>query len=450
MTEIETYVALLAEAAAADPSAEELAATYRCIVDTIGCGIAGATEEAVQRVRDGVMTPGDAPIFGSADSLAPQDAVVVNGTAIRIHDFNDTFSERNNSHPSEHVIPLALAHAPGAGWTGEDFVRAVAVGYRMFVTSAQCWEGLLARGWAPSATIGAVAGTAYLAWLKGLDQAATAHAIAIATVSAPTLGGVFRGRISDLKSMVNGLSSRAAWSAVRLAKAGVTGPLDVFESAAGWDEMVGGPFGAPDGGQNTAERVILKGYPAVFTVHSCIAAACELASAGELRASGLRGLTVAVPPKVEEVAAAESRWRVQSREEAQFSLPWLVATALRFGRCGLAEIDAAVGGDPEVRALVDLMTVVSDPQWTGYFGGRVEAWSTDGSSRVAEAALPPGHADRPLTEAQVWDKFRGLVAMARDEGEVAIAEQALRALRSAPDTTALLEACRGRAAGGRP
>src|SRR5690606_23558562 len=111
MTEIENYVALLAETAAEEPDEAELAAVFRCLVDTIGCGIAGAEEAAVHRLRGGGLDSGEAAVFGSAAGLAPQDAVVVNGTATRIHDFNDTFSERNNSHPSEHVIPLSLAIA---------------------------------------------------------------------------------------------------------------------------------------------------------------------------------------------------------------------------------------------------------------------------------------------------------------------------------------------------
>src|SRR5690606_29832540 len=109
----------------------------------------------------------------------------------------------------------------------------------------------------------------------GRPERETLNAMAIAAVTAPTLGVVFKGELSSMKSLVNGMASRAGWEAAELAAAGLTGPLDVFEGTAGFDAMAGGAFALPDAEQPmlTAADVSIKPYPTVFMTHAAIAAA---------------------------------------------------------------------------------------------------------------------------------------------------------------------------------
>src|SRR5690606_639438 len=127
----------------------------------------------------------------------------------------------------------------------------------------EMWEGLLQRGWAPSATLGRHTTAALVGMLTGLDDKTIANAMAIAAITGPTLGVVFKGQLSQAKSLVNGMACRAGWEAVDLAREGITGPMDVLEGTAGFNQMAGGPFLAPDSSEPmlTCADVSLKAYP---------------------------------------------------------------------------------------------------------------------------------------------------------------------------------------------
>src|SRR5690606_19908075 len=96
---------------------------------------------------------------------------------------------------------------------------------------------------------------------------------------------------------------------------------------AGFNQMAGGPFLAPDSSEPmlTCADVSLKAYPTVFMTHSAIACAAGLAQqiGGDL--DSLRRIRVFAPEKAVAMTATEAKWKVRTREEAQFSLPVAVA-----------------------------------------------------------------------------------------------------------------------------
>jgi len=443
MTELETALAYLHHLMAQPVQEAERQAAGRLLVDSIGCALGGLHDEVTVRTLRAMSPQADGVgILGHMTRLRPADALLVHGAAIRCMDFNDVFSRRNNHHPSEFVVPIVLALAEKGKWTGARTIEATALGYRIFLAMGEMWEGLLGRGWAPASTLGRSTAAALVGLLQDQPDDVVINAMAIATITAPTLGVVFKGELSHTKSLVNGMAARAGWEAVELAAAGITGPRDAFEGTAGFDQMSGGAFIPPDqdGPMLTAADVSLKAYPTVFMTHTAIAAAIQLSD--QVRGP-LRRIRVHAPEKVVTMAAAESRWRISTREAAQFSLPLAVATALMNGACGIAQLTPERLNAPDVKAALSVMETAVEPRWSGYEGGRVEVELDDGQSLSAEILAAPGHPANPMTEAQVLEKFVALASESFGEERALRIAKAVESLASAPSIEAIMEATRG-------
>jgi 2-methylcitrate dehydratase PrpD len=95
---------------------------------------------------------------------------------------------------------------------------------------------------------------------------------------------------------------------------------------------------------------------------------------------------------------------------AQFSLPFMVATALLSGRLSAAELEHEWRASPAFAVLLGRVRIVVDDADFGQDmipePGRVEVVLEDGRSRFAEAARTPGHPDYPLDAAALHGKFR--------------------------------------------
>ena len=445
MTELETALAYLRHLVGEPISEKERVAARRLLVDSIGCALGGARDDiAVMTTGTLARDPDGVGILGSDVRLRPADALLVHAAAIRCMDFNDIFSRRNNQHPSEFVVPIVLALAEREKWSGARAIDATAIGYRIFLAMGEMWEGLLGRGWAPSASLGRHTAAALVALLRGCDDTVTANAMAIGAITAPTLGAVFKGQLSSAKSLVNGMAARAGWEAVDLAVAGITGPRDAFEAAGGFDTMAGGPFIPPDKGQPmlTAADVSLKAYPTMFMTHTSIASAIDIAPRISGRLADVKSVSVRVPEKVVAMAAAESKWQVTTREAAQFSLPLSVATSLVNGACGLQELTTERLSAPEVKAILSVMDVAADNKWKGYEGGRVEVALADGTMLSAETDAAPGHPKNPMTDDAVLAKFTSLATETLGAKTAASVAAAIAALPEAKDIGALMTASR--------
>ena len=89
--------------------------------------------------------------------------------------------------------------------------------------------------------------------------------------------------------------------------------------------------------------------------------------------------------------------------EAQFAQPFLVATALVYGKIGIAEVDGL--GDSSVLALADrIRGVPRESRPTRSLSITVQR--TDGRLVTVEASDPIGSPAKPLTKAQLEAKFR--------------------------------------------
>ena len=185
---------------------------------------------------------------------------------------------------------------------------------------------------------------------------------------------------------------QAAIFAAQLAQLGMTGPEAPFEGRRGlWEQVVGKPVQLGQfGGHGASLRIlstIFKAFPSQIHTQGPISLALQLrpqVSLSEIAAIRLRSYGTAV----RSAATEPEKWAPQTRETADHSIPYLVATALHDGAITPASFSTSHLHNPSVQALIARMTIDEDADFTRRFPTNIPAgW---------RSPPPPGNATWPL------------------------------------------------------
>src|SRR5262245_8940669 len=175
------------------------------VLDTIGCGYAAYEEEGTDAVLATLKEVGGAPqcsVIGSAQKTSAPNAVLVNGSLVRMLDLNDYVNTRSGQiggHPSDN-IPVAIAAAELSGGAGRDVLAAIVTGYEIYGRLKELmdrdsdWDGVTVSGFAAPAMAGR---------LMKFDARVLANAIALSGARAITPLAVRQGDISGAKNVAN-------------------------------------------------------------------------------------------------------------------------------------------------------------------------------------------------------------------------------------------------------
>lgn len=389
----------------------------RHTLDTVGCGaggLASSTMSVVREVSQGVTGPMVASTYGSEEKVLIDFAALVNGTANRYLDFNDFGT---SGHPSD-MISAILAVAEASGASGRDVVAGVYIAYEIASTLAEAVPKDLPWDQGIFCALG-VAGAA--SKILGLDQVKTRHALSLAAVPNVSMRVTRFGELSAWKASAAPYACMQALTAVRLAAAGMAGPSEPFEGNKGIFENVWPAFElhlTPDFSRPTGiERSSLKQY-----------GACYWAQVGVDLIHGLRrGIDLNDISSIEIDTChtawfvigggsgdAAQRWRPQTRETADHSLPFLMATMLADGEIGEQSFSAARLKDESFLSLVAKISVSERTDLTARATRdtcptEVRITLTSGELLTDEREFPKGHPMNPMDDDEVIEKFREFV-----------------------------------------
>src|SRR6266511_2646253 len=343
----------------------------RTLVDTVGCALGGFHAEPsiiARRLASRVTSNTAARILGTKDATAPDLAGFANGVMVRYLDYNDSYFSPGGGHPSD-MIPAILALAEPLGCDGRTVITAIVLAYEVFCRlSDQVVAGDLGWDQGIFSVIGAACGAGKV---LGLDQQAMTHAISLAVVPNLPLGVTRLGELSMWKGCAAAYASRAGIFAAQLAHEGMTGPSEPFEGPRGlWDQAIGQPVTVePFGSGRQPFRITatsFKFFPAQIHTQGPIALALELRSrVAPLDIAALRIRTYHTA--VRSAATDPQRWDPQTRETADHSIPYLVATAFHDGAVTPASFTTDRIHSPALRQLISKMTIEEDPDFTRRF-----------------------------------------------------------------------------------
>lgn len=115
-------------------------ATRHVMLDSIGCALGGHSLEAGRlAVAYAERQPGNATIIGSARKVTREAAIFANGQLMNVLDLEECMM--NWGHEIPFVLPVALTVGEELGASGEEVVRAVAIGFEVGVRISAALAG---------------------------------------------------------------------------------------------------------------------------------------------------------------------------------------------------------------------------------------------------------------------------------------------------------------------
>lgn len=388
------------------------------MLDSIGIALASHGYDFSRRALAAIAEldgGGDSVVIGSPLRLDPRNAALANGVLVHGLDYDDTHA-RGVIHATASVLPTVLALAVRDNRSGADMVAAYVLGMEAATRlGAVAKGGFHQVGFHPTGLIGAFGCTLAAGWLLGLDAAQMVDAQGIAlSVAAGSLEFLNDGAWN--KRMHPGWAANAGITSATFGKHGYTGTRLAYEGRFGLYASHLGATGydlelatAGLGELWEVERVSVKPLPACHFTHASVDAAARLHAQG-VRADQVRRVTVLVPAEVvKTVCEPEAAKRKPANSyEAQFSIPYLVGTALCRGRLTLDDLEEAALRDPAVLALAAVTDYRHDPAsgFPRHYSGEVIVELNDGRTLREREAVNRGAEDRPLTAGDIRAKFR--------------------------------------------
>ncbi|MPZ24954.1 MAG: MmgE/PrpD family protein [Micromonosporaceae bacterium] len=388
----------------------------RTIVDWFAAVVPGGVMDPARILREALVdghTTGPAALLPDGQRVPSRTAALVNGTAAHTAEVDDIFRE-GIYHPGAPTIAAALAAGQQLDSSGADLLRAVVVGFEIGTRVAATIQPAHYRFWHTTGTVGTLGAAAAVATLLRLDPAGFAHAVATSATMAAGLQQAFRSDAMS-KPLHAGHAAEAGSLAALAAGRGFTGALDMLDGDAG----LGAAMSDRPSWDGIFDDLGETFHIAAMTVknHAC----CGHTFAAVDAVLQARETVPVDPDRVRAVRVATYRTALEvagnpapaTAFEAQFSIQYCVAAALRLGSVRLAAFADDQLADPALRSLLGRVTLAVDPEldraFPGRRGARVRLTLDDGSEHEVFSPTRRGDPDLPLTDAELTDKYTELV-----------------------------------------
>ena len=419
------------------------AARHR-ILDSLGAIVSGsrlkAGELAARFIRLQGGTP-EASVLGTDIRTSAINAALANAMSGHA-DETDDFEPVTKAHPGCSVVPAALAMAEREGSSGEEFLRAVVLGYDL------CCRFLMALGpdlvrkghrsaEGTSSTMGAVGAAASLA---KLDEQAMHYALSYA---AQQVSGIWSW-VRDLEHVekafdFSGMGARNGVTAAAMVQSGLSGVTGVFEGEHNvLDALSPSPRPAEMvnglGSRYFITETAIKPYSVGYPIQAALDAFFTLHKQHRLQAGEVDRITVRLPEDGARI--------VNDRSMPDVNCQHMIAVALLDGKVTFAcTHDYGRMSDPAVLAIKKRVTLVADAALMDPKAPRsakVEIVLTDGRAVSHFTPHAYGTKQNPMDTESVNAKVRDLLVpvLGRERAEAVL--QRVGALEQVADVRELL------------
>lgn len=393
-------------------------ALKRRILDAIGVGIGAIGHGPVESVRKTVgdcSKHGECSLWGYDADASPEQAAMMNTTLTRFLDYMDSYlAPRETPHPMDNIA-TAVVCGEYVDASGKDLIEGVAVAYEVQHKLAYN-APVRDRGW-DHVTHTIFSATAAAAKMLDLDKEETINALGIAGTAHNALRVTRTGEIGMWKGLAAANTARNAVYSAMLAKNGVEGPHDVFEGEKGWKHIVAGEFDCEfDRSCASVHDVMAKKYVAETYAQSAVEGLLELIEEEDIDPEKIDAIyldTFAGAKQIIGGGEGGDRHTVRHREQADHSLPYMLAVAALDGELMEHQYRKERIMQDDVQSLLQTVTVEADPALTERFKDgempanlRIEV--QDASYEVEKSGFA-GHPTDPMDWGQLEQKFHGIV-----------------------------------------
>jgi 2-methylcitrate dehydratase PrpD len=423
----------------------------RALLDTIGCGVFGATLPWCKAAMAGAAIwsgAGDVPVWGTDRRVAPDTAALINGTQVHSFELDDLHKEAI-LHPGGVTIPalLAVVQTVDRTITGKEFLAAVVAGYEVSIrVGLATGLGLLHRGWHNNGVLGTFGAAAGVARLFGLSADGATDAIGMA---ASQSAGLMSAQYSSMIKRIHaGKAAQSGLYAAVFAQQGIRGIRDVFETGyGGFAATFTDEYHLADltAGLNQEWRtggIGFKPYPACGSSHTGIDAALSMVKDDGVRASDITAIRIASSTATEKHVG----WAYvpDTVTTAQMNLPFAVASAFVRGSVTPDAFGDDALRDPAVLDIAGKIEVTADPEIDSRGRAfrheiRMTVELADGRTLTRHVEHATGSDRFPLTDGDLVAKFDSLADAVLPSDRVAALRQAVWTIEEATDMRELNE-----------
>ncbi|MEN6412708.1 MAG: MmgE/PrpD family protein [Veillonellales bacterium] len=402
----------------------------KSILDTIGVmvgasGVAKSCQKVVAMIReDGGKR--ESSILGFGDKVPAMMAAFANGSMTKTLDYDDVVGEAF-VHPTAVTLPAALAIAEKAGKvSGKEFITAMVLGMdliiRLGLSVTKSSRGFK-YDWHPTPLFGTFSSTAAAGKLLQLDAEAMSDALGIAFLQAAGSLQMVYSEGADIGVLANAFPGKAGVISAMMAKRGITGIKDCFESKAGFfnNYFQGGydPSYLIEGlgKEYTLSMIGYKPWPTCRRAHTYIDAALQLVHTYHIDAADVAAVKIFYGDDFSKSLCEplEQRRRPQTSFFANTSLPFAVAVAIAKKRAIVADFQPEFLQEQLVLEVANKVIPEYDVKLDenlsgGIPAGRVDILMREGQTYSTRVDVPYGHYNNPVTTEALIEKFRDCVS----------------------------------------
>ncbi len=402
-----------------DLPASTRSAAKRAVLD--GVGVMLAASGLSSDVRPFVAfarthgSPGPAAILGFGDRVAAPMAALANGAMAHALDFEDTF-DKATLHPNASLLPALVALAQArAPVSGREFITAVAIG-----CDVACRLGLSLRqpletgGWYPPPILGAFGAVAAAARLLRLQPQQVADAFSLLLCQNSCAGEIRHAPDAVVRAVREAFPAQAAVTCALLAEGGVRGFDAPLEGTEGFFRLfAAGRYEPADlmeglGERFWIEQLSFKKWPCCRGTHAYVEGLQTLRRRHGFGWRDVAAITLAGGDVQRMLCEPlDVKCRPRTLIDARFSAPFAAACALLHDEVTLDSFSADTLEDARLHELATLVRFEARPGWgrDRAAGGAVHLRLRDGTRLDCEIEHALGHPGRPLSDADLVEKF---------------------------------------------
>lgn len=311
---------------------------------------------------------------------------------------------------------LAVAERMG-GQSGQELIAVLVTGADFLARlglASYPGGSLIKSGWHPTPLFGHLGAALMAGRLIGLDEGQMVNALGIAYHQcAGNSQCVNDGALT--KRMGPGLAARSGLTAALMAERGITGAHNVLEGEYGlFRQYLGGDYDRQRllkalGKTFEGVNIGFKPYPCCGFAHAFIDATLALRDKHNIEVEKIKTITAYCGDTSYEIAQPpEVKSQPRNPVDAQFSLPWTIATALVRGKVGPEDFTPEAIRDKAVLSVAGKFHAVPEPAFNrhGVGPGKLTIEMADGAVRTEEVEHCLGSVERPMSLADCAGKFR--------------------------------------------
>jgi 2-methylcitrate dehydratase len=400
--------------------------------DSIGCALGGSQQDdariLLKHYRAMSSGDGSATAFVSGFKTNPVDAAFLNGHMIRAMDYNDIYWKADPCHPSDLIsAPLALCESEGL--SGQDLILGTIIAYEIEMRFCEIGRpGVREYGW-HHATLSAFAAPVAAGRVLNLttDQMVSAIGISAARTFCP--GAVTAGKLTNMKNTVDPWAGRMGAESALLARDAFSGPEHIIDGKEGLFAVFShvqykGQPATFDGeglvkdlptSPKSHYRILdcgMKSFPIEALSHAPLTAMMKTIKDHNITAEDVKEIKVEVIARAADILGDPHKYRPDSKETADHSLPYCMAVGLVDGMVTPLQFKEERVLDKSLVPIMDKVKVVANEEFEALFPkfqpSRVTITTNDGKQHSTRVDVPKGDPRDPMTEEEIAVKFTAL------------------------------------------